>query len=808
MQTVLHSILASHDLRLVLLAALVCTLSAFSGIGLLARARSTQGRQRLIWLSIAAIAVGFGIWSTHFIGMLAFNAGFELGYDPLATAASLAIAILGCGLGFCLATYGNGRSDHLLAGAIVGLGITGMHYTGMAALVMGGEILWDNGLVMASVLLGASLGALALMIGATSRSKMRRLVAVALLTLAICSMHFTAMGAADFSNCFTVTTTGEMSPGQISVNVGLASVLILAAVLGGLYLDAREDVRRSADAGRISAISARLEIALKHMSQGLALFDAEERIILANTRLNAIIGIPEDQPVEGLQLRDLCRVVLEAHGTMPSDEQLDEVYRLHKRLIAGESNGELVHEMAIGETILIIHRPAFPEGWVSTVEDISERRKSEAQITHMARHDSLTGLPNRSHFNDAAEAAIQAAKAGQKRLAILGIDLDRFKEVNDHHGHAVGDVVLRMVSDRTTADHNDGEFFARFGGDEFAAFKLFEEDVDLHAFVNRLEHQICDRLHIGENSISVGVSIGIAIYPQDGSTLEKLNSNADLAMYRAKESIVDSVCFYEASMDEIARERRSIARDLWTAIDAGQMHLHYQVQKSVSTGKVMGYEVLLRWDHPTRGAISPADFIPVAEECGAILPIGEWVLRTACRTAANWPDPHKIAVNLSTIQLAHSDLAQLVASILMETGLSPARLELEVTESAIIGDKPRALHILRQIKALGVTIAIDDFGTGYSSLETLRSFPFDKIKLDRSFMVDVESNRQSKAIVRAILALGRSLEVPVLAEGVETSAQLALLLNEGCDEAQGYFLGRPGAWPEDETIPVASVAYC
>jgi diguanylate cyclase (GGDEF)-like protein len=807
MQTVLHSILATHDLRLVLLAALVCTLSAFSGIGLLARARSTQGRPRLIWLSVAAIAVGFGIWSTHFIGMLALDAGFQLGYDPLITAVSLAIAIIGCGLGFFMATNGNGRSDHLLAGAIVGLGITGMHYTGMAALVMGGEILWDNGLVVASVLLGATLGALALMFGATSSNKKHKVAAVVLLTLAICSMHFTAMGAADFSNCFAVTTIGDMSPGQISLNIGLASILILAAVLGGLYLDARDDLRRLADAGRISTISARLELALTHMSQGLALFDAHERIILVNDRLMAILGISTSRSVDGLQLRDFCRVVLEAHGPTPSDEQVDEVYRLHKRLIAGEDNGELVQELDSAKTIRVIHRPALPEGWVSTIEDISERRKSEAQITHMARHDSLTGLPNRNHFNDAAEAALQAARAGDKRLAVLGIDLDRFKEVNDHHGHAVGDVVLRMVSDRTTAEQKDGEFFARFGGDEFAAFKLFDDDVDLHAFVNRLERQICDRLHIGENSISVGVSIGIAIYPQDGSTLEKLNSNADLAMYRAKDSIIESVCFYEASMDEIARERRSIARDLWTAIDEGQMHLHYQVQKSVATGDVMGYEVLLRWNHPTRGPISPADFIPIAEECGAILPIGEWVLRAACRTAANWPEPHKIAVNLSTIQLAHADLAKLVESILVETGLSPARLELEVTESAIIGDKPRALHILRQIKALGVTIAIDDFGTGYSSLETLRSFPFDKIKLDRSFMVDVESNRQSKAIVRAILALGRSLEVPVLAEGVETSAQLALLLNEGCDEAQGYFLGRPGAWPEEETKRVASVAY-
>jgi diguanylate cyclase (GGDEF)-like protein len=806
MQTVFHVLLFSHDLRLVLLAALVCTLSAFAGFGLLARARAARNNHQLVWLSVAAIAVGFGIWSTHFVGMLAFDAGVQLGYDPLITALSLAVAIAGCGLGFFLAMHGNGRSDHLLAGTVVGLGITGMHYIGMSALVVGGEIGWDNGLVIASVLLGASLGALALMIGATNSSPKHRLTAVGLLTLAICSMHFTAMAAVDLSNCFPIAILGDLSAGQLSVNVGLASVLILAAVLGGLYLDARDDMRRDADASRISVISTKLELALTHMSQGLALFDGQERVILVNARLKSIFGIPEDQEIEGLHLRQLCKLVLQSRGSTPTDEELDAVYVMHKVLIAGETGGEVVQELASKRTVRIVHRPAFPQGWVSTVEDVSDRRKSEARIAHMAKHDDLTGLPNRVHFSDAAMGAIDTARSGHAQLAILGINLDRFKEVNDNHGHAIGDAVLRMVAERVAANLGEGEFFARVGGDEFAAFKLFDDEADLHDFINRLEDHVRNRFQFGEINISVGASIGIAVYPQDGSTLEKLNSNADLAMYRAKDSILESVCFYQASMDEIARERRSIARDLWNATDAGQMFLHYQVQKSVSTNEIMGYEVLLRWNHPDRGAISPADFIPIAEACGAILPIGEWVLRTACRAAASWPEPHRIAVNLSAVQLANADLAQLVAAILVETGLSPNRLELEVTESAIIGDKQRALHILRQIRALGVTIAIDDFGTGYSSLETLRSFPFDKIKLDRSFMVDVESNRQSKAIVRAILALGRSLDVPVLAEGVETKAQLELLSDEGCDEAQGYFLGRPSARLEDGGVATLAVA--
>jgi predicted signal transduction protein with EAL and GGDEF domain len=314
---------------------------------------------------------------------------------------------------------------------------------------------------------------------------------------------------------------------------------------------------------------------------------------------------------------------------------------------------------------------------------------------------------------------------------------------------------------------------------------------ELHDFIARLESALFEEMTIDDFGIKPGASIGVALYPQDATTAEGLLGNADLAMYRAKGALRQTVCFYEVNMDEAARSRRSLANDLWAAIEKKQFHLHYQVQKSVTSGEITGYEVLLRWRHPERGNVPPMDFIVLAEECGAILQIGEWVLREACREAATWEVPHKIAVNLSPVQLAHADIAGLVHTVLLETGLSPSRLELEITETSIISDKEHALHTLRQIKNLGVSIAIDDFGTGYSSLETLRSFSFDKIKLDRSFMNEVEVSPQAKAIVRAILALGQSLEVPVLAEGVETQVQLDILHAEGCDEAQGYLLGRP-----------------
>lgn len=423
---------------------------------------------------------------------------------------------------------------------------------------------------------------------------------------------------------------------------------------------------------------------------------------------------------------------------------------------------------------------------------IDERTSADTirQLQHMALNDALTGLPNRVQLRDYLDRELERAKENGWTIAVLGIDLDGFKEINDLHGHEAGDQTLKAISQRLETLLQPGEFVARVGGDEFSAIKRYGRIEDLHDFVARLERALSQPVQLGSIEAVIGGSIGVALFPQDGDSASTLVSNADLAMYRAK-SVKRIVCFYEKQMDEAARERKALAADLRRAIDLGELSLHYQVQNSVRSGDISGYEVLLRWNHRERGMINPALFIPLAEECGAIVEIGDWVLRTACQEALSQPQMQKIAVNVSAVQLAHGDFAQRVHSILVETGFSPRRLELEITETAIIADKARALRLLRRIRGLGVTIAIDDFGAGYSSLETLRTFPFDKIKLDRSFIQDLGRHAQAKAIFRAVLALGKSLDIPVLAEGVETDEQLAILRREGCDEAQGYLLGRP-----------------
>lgn len=430
-------------------------------------------------------------------------------------------------------------------------------------------------------------------------------------------------------------------------------------------------------------------------------------------------------------------------------------------------------------------------GFAKITRDRTEQLETSEKILFMARHDAMTGLPNRVHFLERLDEVMSALHPGQQQVAVVSIDLDGFKEVNDAFGHGVGDQLLSELGRRLKASVGENEMVARFGGDEFAAFKLIRHQRQLSDFITRLQRALTGMLRLAQTDIVPGASLGVALFPGDAIDRAQLLNNADLAMYRAKKSLDEKICYYEANMDEASRARRAMARDLWVALEQGQFFLNFQIQQAVSGDEITGYEVLLRWQHPTQGLIPPATFIPVAEECGAISAIGDWVLEHACREAVLWNLQPRIAVNLSALQLSNAGLVEKVRAVLAATGLPAHRLELEVTETALIADRDRALHLLQQLKAMGVTIAMDDFGSGYSSLETLRSFPFDKIKLDRSFINELETSQQAKAFVRAILALGHSLNVAVLAEGVETEAQRAILEEEGCQEGQGYLFGYP-----------------
>jgi len=430
-----------------------------------------------------------------------------------------------------------------------------------------------------------------------------------------------------------------------------------------------------------------------------------------------------------------------------------------------------------------------PEYILTMIDDITERRRTEQRIARMALSDSLTGLPNRSAFNEELAATLKKAEIEGGNFAVLCMDLDGFKGINDIYGHAVGDTLLCQIAGRLRGVA-EGCFVARLGGDEFTMIAVNRSKTELEQLTERLRVAFASDFDIGEHRLPQALSIGVAVYPADGADSKTLLINADAALYRAKAEGSGTAAFYKTEMTTRLRERAALQADLKNAIQQNELRLHYQPQLKI-TGEMMGFEALARWHCPKRGVVPPSEFIPLAEESSLILLLGEWVLREACREAASWPQPLNIAINVSPVQFRHGDLPRLVHSILLETGLAPHRLELEITEGVLIDDFSRAVSILRRIKSLGVRIALDDFGKGYSSLSYLRAFPFDKIKIDRSFITDLGNNPQSVAIVHAVIGLGGSLNIPILAEGVETQAQHDILAREGCDEVQGYLTGKP-----------------
>jgi diguanylate cyclase (GGDEF)-like protein len=441
---------------------------------------------------------------------------------------------------------------------------------------------------------------------------------------------------------------------------------------------------------------------------------------------------------------------------------------------------------------------------VATHEDITERRRAEQRIEFLAHHDALTGLVNRSALLDEIRKALVAiARGGQ--IAILFLDLDRFKAVNDTLGHAVGDELLRQVAARLTAAVRQNDVVARFGGDEFVILQTgLKTPQDAAHLARRLIASVSAPYEIAEQEVVIGVSVGVEISSKTLNGAEALIKNADMALYIAKAEGRGTFRFFESDMDARTRTRHGLELDLRHAIANAQFELFYQPIIDAESGRARAFEALLRWRHPTRGLIAPADFIPVAEDSGLIVPIGEWVIGEACRQAATWPEPIRVAVNLSPVQFRAVSLVPTIEDALARSGLAANRLELEITESVMLQDNDRNLTILHQIRDLGIRIAMDDFGVGYSSMSYLRRFPFDRIKIDRMFVADLEQAGEAVYFVRAIVGLCRNLGILTTAEGVETAEQRELLLAEGCDEIQGYLLGRPA--PASEASALAAAA--
>jgi diguanylate cyclase (GGDEF)-like protein len=536
----------------------------------------------------------------------------------------------------------------------------------------------------------------------------------------------------------------------------------------------------------------RFKTALDNMCEGLCMFDADMRLVVCNERYANMYQLPPEllkagTPHEAI-IEHRVRTGILAGGK--SDHAVDEKLKALGELPAAATSSRM-DELADGRFICVTRQPMDGGGWVATHRDVTEQRRSEATMAHMAHHDALTDLPNRVQLRDHIEQNLNYVRRGQT-LAVLGLDLDNFKTINDTLGHPIGDALLRAVSERLRECVRDTDLVARTGGDEFSIVQVgVEQPGSASALAERLVATMNAPFDLGEHHVIIGTSVGIAVAPGDGADPDALLKNADLALYRAKADGRGTFRFFEAEMDTKVQARRKLEFGLRKAVSGREFELFYQPIVNLETDKIGAFEALLRWNHPTRGRVSPDQFIPLAEETGLIVPIGEWVLRQACAQAAKWPADIRMAVNLSPVQFRNKNLVATVVSALTAAGLVPNRLELEITESVLLQNNDATLEVLHQLREIGVRISMDDFGTGYSSLSYLRSFPFDKIKIDQSFVRGLAEKPESIAIIRAVAGLGTSFGITTTAEGVETQEQLDLMRAEGCTEVQGFYYSKP-----------------
>jgi diguanylate cyclase (GGDEF)-like protein len=565
----------------------------------------------------------------------------------------------------------------------------------------------------------------------------------------------------------------------------LTSIMLAGLVLLAIHRMVKSWSQRSSD---------HLYAALEGMPQGLSMFDDKQSLIACNAKYAAMYGFDTALVRPGTSLRTILEHRV-SNGTSwaNAEDFVEEGLALECRPAAVE------HQLEDGRIISLLKAPLNTGGSITIHMDVTEKRNSEKQIAFLAHHDALTGLANRVQLREHIEKTLQGLKPG-RQASVLCVDLDQFKIVNDTLGHSVGDTLLRAVSERLRDLAGDGDLVSRTGGDEFAIVQSAAE-LPMEAAAT-LAARIVEALRVpfelGDHHVVIGASVGIAIAPDDGCNADLVLKNADLALYRAKEDGRGAFHFFETEMDVKVQARRILELDLRQAISAGEFEVFYQPIVNLAEDRISGFEALLRWNHPTRGKVPPDEFIPVAEQTGLIVAIGEWVVRQACAEAATWPSELRVAVNVSPVQFRGSTLISAVVSALASSGLRSDRLEIEITETVLMHNNEATMAALHQLHSLGVRISMDDFGTGYSSLSYLRSFPFDKIKIDQSFVRDLIDRPDSIAIIRAVAALGSSFGMTTLAEGVETQEQLDKMRAEGCTEVQGYFYSRP--------VPASEVA--
>ena len=787
MTELLFHVFGGTKLNFVAIALVVCSIMAGVVVQLLQRAEQASGQERTEWMVLASVITGLGVWTTHFVAMLGFRPDLGLTYNALTTGASALAAILLVGVPFSAVVLSTGHRQTALGG-VAGLGVGVMHVLGMSAL-QGCDVTQD--LANQILAFGASVTAFA--IAARLYRNTPNAAAVAMV-IGVCTLHFTAMAEMQI-----IPRPGDhglaIDPTVLSGLLATTGLTIFLVANFASYGGKRLALHRQKTAELRQAEYEVLMTALNTMSNGLLMLTPRHEIKLFNNRLLELLNLKPGDIAQGMSLREYVMVVGQRNGWDPA--RRTRVYHNHRRWLHGNESVSLEHHFDDSRVLSISFRSLPDRGGILSFQDISVERNRQAEIAHLATHDALTGLSNRNRFQQELLAQLEAGQP----LAVLILDLDRFKDVNDTLGHRIGDELLRMATARLLETCRSTDLLFRLGGDEIAVIPQPFSPEAADEIGQRLMAAFAAPFVIDGQNVNLGGSIGLAT-SRPGDSPEQLQRRATLALDRSKALGRGRLEHYVDGMIERAEDRRQVVADLSRAVTAGELELAYQPLSALPAKRLCGFEALVRWNHPTRGRISPAEFIPLAEETGLIHEIGAWVLDEACRQLACWPDHLYVAVNVSAVQMRSEGLAEAVFATLKRHSIAPRRLELELTETAMVEDSARISATLARLREKGVRIAMDDFGTGYSSLQHLRDFELDRIKIDRSFAGTSSTDRDALAVTRAVIGLARDMSIETTAEGIETQEQLDRLIDLGCDTAQGYFIGRPA----DATATAALLA--
>ncbi len=769
----ISGLMTHSDGGLIVLGVSLCLAAGLCVFRLRSRMRQAEGLVQASWIFLAGLEAGVGLWATQFLILMAYSPNVATGYDPLVALGCLLVSVLGMTLAFAIGWTGRDRT-RLLAGSMVFALTLGVdQYIAFNAAHLAATIHWEPAIIWCAMAANLVICHAALTAAGRARSFPRQVAGAGLVTLAVFAVHFLSLASMTVTPDNSIVLGANLiDPTSLMLVVIMLSAMIIIGGMGAAYID--------------DAQSATMVLRLRRLADS-----AREGIIVvqrgqindANAFFCTLIGASAADLVQ----RDLFDTLLrlEPAGPDGSDRRDGWVQPLDPDALPIPVEIYLRDEQEARFSA---------EHVIITMRDMREQRAAESRIHFLAEHDSLTALPNRKAMHARLTEAVDRAHRTREKLAVICVNLDGFKSLNDLHGQAAGDAMLAAYARRLSGAVKEPSFVARYGGDEFVVVMFIPEDesaIGLAEWTQNLLTELRMPIDFSNAPVEASACVGISLFPDNGADPDTLLINADTALQRAKSNGRMNFCFFEYDTDKTVRERRNMARDLRSAIANKELVVFYQPQARADTAELCGFEALVRWRHPEKGMIPPDVFIPIAEEQGMIIELGEWVLRQACTEAAAWPARVTVAVNLSPYQLSQADLADRIRQILFETGLSPSRLELEVTESALFRNYQGALDTLRRIKAMGVGVAMDDFGTGFSSLSTLQSFPFDKIKIDKSFVQGIGQFDRSTVIVRAVLGIGRGLGIPVVAEGVETQDQLAFLQQEDCAVIQGYLLGRP-----------------